>query len=230
MRTCALPMLALVPFMTLDEDPSPVAQVPCSIALEVQVRAPLVWGTVQWQILIGEVTRIWAPYGVSFCWDTDGEGCRGFEVKVRVLLADDPPPPVSTSADPLLGWIWFHDHTPGSDIVMSVKGVRDLVSLATMGGRPLAAWSPALVDRQMPRAIGRALAHEIGHLVLRDRAHATRGLMASSFTPYQLTFAPRSAFRLGDAPTASVQGTCAARGIRAQRTGGWFGRDAQAVR
>jgi hypothetical protein len=229
MRTCALPMLALVPMMALD-DQSPVNPTPCAIALEVQVRAPLVWGTVEWQILIGEVTRIWAPYGISFCWDTDGEGCRGFEVKLRVLLAQDPPPPPRTAEAALLGWIWFRGHTPGSDIVMSVRGARRVVSLATLGERPLATWPSQVVDRQVPRAIGRALAHEIGHFVLGDRAHTARGLMASSFTPYQLTFAPLSAFRLGGISKALIQETCAAAGMRAQHTAGSWGPAAQAVR
>jgi hypothetical protein len=216
MRTCALPMLAVIPLMAL-EDPIPERPVPCAIALELQVRAPLRWGTVEWQILVGEVTRIWAPYGVTFCWDTDGQSCRGVEVRLRVLLAHDPPPPPRTAERSLLGWIWFRNDEPGTDIVLSASGARRLVSRARIGDRPLGDWTPSLVEHQVPRAMARALAHEIGHFVLRDRAHATRGLMAGTFTPYELAFAPLTAFRLPPPSRAWVHRACAAAGLQAQR-------------
>ena len=163
MRTCALPMLAVIPWMALDER-LPERPAPCAVALEVQVRAPLRWGTVEWQVLIGEVTRIWAPYGVRFCWDTDGTHCRGVEVRLRVLLAHDPPPPPRAADRSLLGWIWFRGDEPGTDIVLSANGARRLVSRARIGDRSLGEFSRSVVDHQVPRAMGRALAHEIGHL------------------------------------------------------------------
>ena len=38
-------------------------------------------------------------------------------------------------------------------------------------------WPPALRDRVLGRIVGRVLAHEIGHFVLRSPRHASRGLM-----------------------------------------------------
>jgi hypothetical protein len=218
MRTCALPMLAVIPWIAL-EDAFPERPAPCAIAIELQVRAPVVWGYVEWQLLVGEVTRIWAPYGVTFCWDRDGESCRGVEVRLRVLLAQDPPAPPRAAAPSLLGWIWFRGNEPGTDIVLSANGARTLVSRARLGDRPLGDWSRSLVDDQVPRALARALAHEIGHFVLRDRAHTARGLMASSFTPYELAFAPLTAFRLPPSSSALVQRACVAAGLRAQHAG-----------
>ena len=218
MRTCALPMLAVIPWIAL-EDAFPERRAPCAIAIELQVRAPLVWGDVEWQVLIGEVRRIWAPYGVTFCWDRDGESCRGVEVRLRVLLAQDPPPPPRAAAPSLLGWIWFRANEPGTDIVLSANGARSLVSRARLGDRPLGDWSRSLVDDQVPRALARALAHEIGHFVLRDRAHTARGLMASTFTPSELVFAPVTAFRLPPSSSARVQRACVAAGLRAQHGG-----------
>jgi hypothetical protein len=218
MRTCALPMLAVIPWIAL-EDAFPPPPAPCAVAIELQVRAPLAWGNVEWQVLIGEVTRIWAPYGVTFCWDRDGESCRGVEVRLRVLLAADPPAPPRAAQPSLLGWIWFRDNEPGSDIVLSANGARRLVSRARLGDRPLGDWSRSVVDDRVPQALGRTLAHEIGHFVLRDRAHTARGLMASTFTPYELAFAPLSAFRLLAASTAQLQRACAAAGLQAQHGG-----------
>jgi hypothetical protein len=214
MRTCALPMLALLPWMALD-DALPERRVPCAMALDLQVRAALRWGTIEWQVLIGEVTRIWAPYGITFCWDLDGESCRGVEVRLRVLLADDPSPPPRVASRSRLGWIRFRHNEPGSDIGLSAEGARRLVSRARIGDRPLGDWSPSLIDG-VPRALGRALAHEIGHFVLRDRAHTNRGLMASRFTPYELAFAPPAAFRLPPSASARVRRACGAAGLQAQ--------------
>jgi hypothetical protein len=218
MRTCALPMLAVIPWIAL-EDAFPERPAPCAIAIELQVRAPVVWGYVEWQLLVGEVTRIWAPYGVTFCWDRDGESCRGVEVRLRVLLAQDPPAPPRAAAPSLLGWIWFRGNEPGTDIVLSANGARSLVSRVRLGDRPLGDWSRSLVDDQVPRALARGLAHEIGHFVLRDRAHTARGLMASTFTPYELVFAPVTAFRLPPYSSAWVQRACVAAGLRAQHGG-----------
>ena len=38
-------------------------------------------------------------------------------------------------------------------------------------------WPPALRDRTLGRVVGRVLAHEIGHFVLRSPRHTSRGLM-----------------------------------------------------
>jgi hypothetical protein len=188
------------------------------------VRAPLRWGAFQWQLMMGEAARIWAPYGVSLCWGEAEDACRGLEVKLRVLLADDPPPPPRAAHSSLLGWIWFRGSDPGGDIVLSVNGARGLVSRARLGDRSLASLPASLVENQLPAAVGRALAHEIGHFVLRDRRHARRGLMASRFTPNEVTFAPPAAFRLPPEATAWVRRACAPVGVwAAGRQQAWAG-------
>ncbi len=57
----------------------------------------------------------------------------------------------------------------------------------------------------MPRVLGRALAHEIGHYVLQSRDHARTGLMTASFQPYAVTFGPTSWFRLTPDAVAALQ-------------------------
>ena len=211
MRLCALPLLAVVPLVTPQD--RPVTRAPCAIAIELHVRAPLRWGAFEWHVVMGEAARIWAPYGVTLCWGDESDACRGFEVKLRVLLAEDPPPPPRAAAASLLGWIWFRGADPGGDIVLSAKGARDLVSHARLGDRALASWPASAIDGQLPRVVGRALAHEIGHFVLRDRTHARQGLMASRFRPTEVTFASPRAFRLPPAAARWVRQTCGPAGV-----------------
>ena len=111
MRARSWPLLAVVPLM-LPGDLPPVSRAPCAIAIELQVRAPLRWGAFEWHLVMGEAARIWAPYGVTLCWGESDDACRGLEVKLRVLLAEDPPPPPRAAQGSLLGWIWFRGSDP----------------------------------------------------------------------------------------------------------------------
>ncbi len=60
--------------------------------------------------------------------------------------------------------------------------------------------------------LGRALAHEVGHLVLASKAHTRAGLMAANYRPEQTALGPRGAFRLPDPEAAFVRRTCAGTG------------------
>ncbi len=84
-----------------------------------------------------------------------------------------------------------------------MKAARGLVTAVDLGDRRLDQWPTSTWTELVPRVLGRALAHEIGHYVLQSRDHARTGLMAASFRPYAVTFGPTSWFRLTpDAVTA----------------------------
>ena len=53
------------------------------------------------------------------------------------------------------------------------RAIADGVALGLREGQ----WPAALRDRVLGRIVGRVLAHEIGHFVLRSPRHASRGLM-----------------------------------------------------
>jgi hypothetical protein len=55
---------------------------------------------------------------------------------------------------------------------------------------------PFVGDRDMGRALGRVLAHEIGHVLLAVRQHDRAGLMRAVFTPAELAAPDRDSFRL----------------------------------
>ena len=57
---------------------------------------------------------------------------------------------------------------------------------------------PDVDDRVYARALGRVLAHELGHLLLRLNGHRDQGLMRSAFSHRSLTARGGRAFRLAE--------------------------------
>ena len=58
--------------------------------------------------------------------------------------------------------------------------------------------APDVDDQVYARALGRVLAHELGHMLLRLNGHRDRGLMRSVFSHRSLTARGGGAFRLGE--------------------------------
>ena len=121
---------------------------------------------------IDEVTAIWAPYGVDIRSRKPGDAPRDGALPLAVRLADRPDPRLPTEA---LGSIDFYDGSPKPTIVLYIEAISSLVS-ETLIGRE-SEWPMALRDRLIARVLGRALAHEIGHFLLRSRGHSAAGLM-----------------------------------------------------
>ena len=157
----------------------------CPIAIELRVETHVGWGPVEWKLLTDEVDRIWQPYGLTLCWTQRSNPCAGWGVRLTVAVADDLP--TSPSLRPVVGRIQFYASGPSTDIALSVKAARGLVAAVDLGDRRLDQWPTDTWSGRVPRVLGRALAHEIGHYVLHSRDHARTGLMAASFQPYAVT-------------------------------------------
>jgi hypothetical protein len=208
-------LLALVPLMPT-EDFRLQRAAPCVMAIAVDVRATLAWGSIEWHMLTSEVERTWAPYGVTFCWLESAEGCEGVQIRVRVLIADDLPGPDTADRPRPVGRILFEGSNPGSEISLSVTGARHLVARARLCGRSVASLPEAVALRLLPRVLGRALAHEIGHYLLGSREHTRSGLMASGFRPDDVTSATTSQFELSRPAAAIVHERCTTKRLTAR--------------
>jgi hypothetical protein len=159
----------------------------CGIAIEVLPIDSLHWTQRDVERFREEAARPWIRSGVALCWRDDLRACPEFPTTyVRVTdnkpeLPDAPPP-----ARRPLGWIGFSERSgPGPFIVLSIRHTRELLGRARMGDRALFEL-PALRERLLPQALGRALAHELGHFLLARRAHSARGLMRPSLRPEDL--------------------------------------------
>ena len=77
-----------------------------------------------------------------------------------------------------LGWIGFTANSPDRSIHLSRACADEL--LRTMSGVNDAAIGSH--ETLIVRALGRALAHELGHYLLQSKAHSSRGLMRSTWS------------------------------------------------
>jgi hypothetical protein len=163
---------------------------------------------------INEAARIWAQYDVLLVTEEDGR-CTAVApaaVTVTIDLGRD-----SGSANEGLGAIQFaSDGTPASAIALNFDAVTRIATSAPFMGLHPALWPAGLRDEIIARALGRALAHEIGHYLLRSPHHANSGLMQArqkgstlggpNSRPFTLSQPDRARLRL--ALAASLQSAC----------------------
>jgi hypothetical protein len=162
--------------------------------------------------LCAETEAIWRPAGVTFAWR------RAPRAAVSTLAADDGP----FVPDALrltiggdhggahdgrmpLGWIVFDSATsPQQDIYLSHANARAMLENARGVVGVTDQMPIAQRDTLLARAMGRALAHELGHYLLASKTHTERGLMKAILTAVELFGPDAGAFRLEAAQRRTV--------------------------
>jgi len=163
---------------------------------------------------IAEASRIWSRYDVSLVADDDGRCAPESPAAITVTIDASHE---SSSGDAGLGAIRFAaDGMPDSSIVLRLDAVARIATSAPVMGVHPALWPAGLRDEIIARALGRALAHEIGHYLLRSPHHASVGLMRArqkgsalgspSDRPFELTLPDRARLRL--ALAEPIQSVC----------------------
>jgi hypothetical protein len=165
--------------------------------------------------LCAEAEAIWRPAGVSFLWR------RAPRATAASTLAPDSGPFVpdtlrlTIGADHgngnardgrmPLGWIVFDGATaPQQDIYLSHSNARQMLENAAGVVGIADQMPPVQRDTLLARAMGRALAHELGHYLLASKVHTERGLMKAILTAVELFGPDASAFRLEPAQRRAV--------------------------
>jgi hypothetical protein len=146
--------------------------------------------------VVDEAAAIWAPYGVR---------CRRADkAEVTVIVDDELPVFLAQSREEPLGWLLFTEGCPDPVLHASAVAAERLVTRARFAGRSAFDLPIVLRDRLTARALGRAIAHEIGHYVLASPAHTPRGLMRASFSAMEATAEEREGFSLDAAQRVSL--------------------------
>ena len=140
-----------------------------------------------------EAARIWAEYGVAVstiaaCRHGGGDDAVG--LLVTFTASPDPRPQGGT-----LGSIRFTDGVPEPAITMYPDAVAAIVASMRFTSDVLYS-QPPFRDQMLGRVLGRALAHEIGHYLLRSRNHSPAGLMRALQPAADLVAPDRRGFRL----------------------------------
>jgi hypothetical protein len=123
---------------------------------------------------LAEAEAIWRPAGVTLAWRR--------QPQADAVDAASPPELTVTVEDrstngrdgqTTLGWIHFAGRTPEAAIHLSRANAEALIEKAsTLRDTP-----PVMHEALLARALGRALAHELGHYLLQSPAHVPNGLM-----------------------------------------------------
>jgi hypothetical protein len=130
-------------------------------------------------VVAKEVRAIWKPL-VDVVFTTDRGSCVSCGDRLALHITDAPP---AEGPDPeAIGWIRFVDGRPQPTVSIAAAPVRRVLADGVWMGRPLKTLPRGAQSRFLSIAVGRAVAHEIGHYVFRSPAHHPQGLMRARFT------------------------------------------------
>ena len=163
--------------------------------------------------VLAETQAIWRAAGVGIVWRRAPRAAVPYEQAgdtgpyasnaLRLIIGNNPGTASSTRRP--LGWIVFDDVTgPQREIYLSYANALALMVEARgvvglMDQMPL-----AQRETLLGRAMGRALAHELGHYLLASKAHTDRGLMKAVLTAVEMFAPDASGFRIDSAQRRAV--------------------------
>jgi hypothetical protein len=158
------------------------------------------------ETLLTETIAIWAPYNVivspihTLSRPDVGEG----EHRIKLVIRN-PPANRADGRTPrgyrAVASITFTGAMPGDIMYASLEAARHIVEAAQLDQFP-----PAIRERLAAQLLGRAIAHELGHYLLRSTNHSRRGLMRALFGTSDLVAPDRNAFRLEPEQAAALAG------------------------
>jgi hypothetical protein len=155
--------------------------------------------------LKNETEALWRPYGVHLEWtDSVPEAAPSglsLEVILERRIIDEPGLPKWTT---ILGLASVRRNgTSSRPIRVSLDATESVLALRTISRTS----SGRIVhEHDLGRALGRVLAHEIGHSLLGAPYHDDVGLMRAMFRPNELAEQDRAPFRLTCNGVARLRG------------------------
>jgi hypothetical protein len=183
-----------------------------TLLLHVALAVPPSFSPAVARIAVAEAAGIWMPYGVAIdlagpCgWTADESTVLNVAPDGNRTTLRGPSAPGAGRWQRPLGAITFApDGTPAPTITVFVADLIELVSRAHVLGADEGRWPRKLHDLIVGRVLGRVLAHEIGHFLLRTRQHTAVGLMRSLQPASDLIEPSRRTFTLSQAEMARVQ-------------------------
>ena len=150
-----------------------------------------------------EAADLWRESGVALTWsmgeDPAIDPAAYAATVVRVTIDEDPGPALGGCR--AIGWVSFEGTDPRPEIHLSHKNA--LAGLAQATNDAVRYMPKTRVDAIVAVALGRTLAHELGHYLLGSAAHGV-GLMQAEWSPEELFAGPRPYFHLGAAQRRAI--------------------------
>src|SRR5262249_8116014 len=146
-----------------------------------------------------ESNALWSEYGVRLIWLDHENDCQvaplvdgePIDLWLRVEATDSL---LGTGISPYrqpLGFVQFIEGAPGHTVYLRYDALSRLVNESSVGGWDVRHLPTPMRDQLIGRALGRVLAHELGHVLLETRSHEFGGLMRANFGPAELLPASR---------------------------------------
>jgi hypothetical protein len=187
-----VPLLAIVMTATLKADPA--------VDIAVDVTALASQPPRERRALVRETEALWRPSGVRLTWvhSSLARAWPQTALTLEVSLEDRQRPAAPKDGLLRLGFTTFQSGAGGADrrVTLSASAVEKLVDEVVWSGRRVLDWPPAVREELVGRALGRVLAHEIGHVLFAWRLHTRYGLMRPEFGALQLIERDRKPFTL----------------------------------
>jgi hypothetical protein len=151
--------------------------------------------------VLAEAGEIWRAAGLTIIWKQDGRVSSALRVTIghwgnRVKRDETLLP---------LGWIVFDDDgAPEHAIYVSYTNAMALMDQSR--GTTGASEKMPRAEREtlLGRAMGRALAHELGHYLLASKEHSVKGLMRAKRTAAEFFSIDKSRFHLDAGQRAAI--------------------------
>jgi hypothetical protein len=160
---------------------------------------------------VAEAAAVWAPYGVAILSPDSSSAPHGWsgpplDAVLTVRMAEPRVEPERVWSSPFASIRFLADAVPEPTILLHYDMVTTLgLRTISVGGKPASQWPRAVRDGVLSRIIGRVVAHEIGHWLLRSRDHSSSGLMRASQTTAELADPARAGFALPAADFARLR-------------------------
>jgi len=133
-----------------------------------------------------ETERVWSPLDVRIAW-IDSSETAAHAAGLTVMIEEGASRDAAAHHESVLAALTQPATTCGWGLArVWVQHVESHAALVRRGQHAYAGLPLALADTFLGRALGRVLAHEIGHYLLGTGEHTPHGLMRAQFTPQDL--------------------------------------------
>jgi hypothetical protein len=176
---------------------SPSLTVTVSMSVESDVSPKLV------SFMTAETDAIWRQANMTFLWRRESVSANASanwisaphstHAELHVVVSNAVRPESEVGLP--LGWIAFDQpaaavsgRTPVPEAEVHVSSASALMMLSHASGVVGRVENMPVMEREtfLARAMGRALAHELGHYLLASKAHSDKGLMRATYTAVEL--------------------------------------------
>jgi hypothetical protein len=141
---------------------------------------------------LDELRSIWTPHHVTLRVAPRDRLLEDGILRLAVVVTEQPDHHLKPGT---LGAVRFRAGAPEPTILLFTHTIETLVG-ETPAMHHGVECAPAVRDQMTGRMIGRALAHEIGHVLLRSRTHSADGLMRATHRSSDLVAPERHGFAL----------------------------------